>query len=249
VITARIDVRADTNQVASAATDMFFHAAREAIRERGQFRVAMSGGSTPRRMYRIMAQSDERDEIDWSHVDVFWGDERFVPLDHDDSNFRMCYEELLRALPISRDRYHPVPTDLRPDDAAAAYERTLREVFDIGDEAVSEFDLILLGIGDDGHTASLFPGTVALNERERLVVANFVPQQNAMRITMTIPVLINARHVLVLVTGSNKADAVWRAIEGEENLNETPSQILREANGEVIWLLDRLAAAKLDGER
>jgi 6-phosphogluconolactonase len=238
-------VLADVSEVASKATEIFFESARHAIDRRDSFRVAMSGGSTPRRMYRVMATSPERDEIDWSNVDVFWGDERFVPHDHGDSNFRVCYDELLRVLPIPRERYHPVPTQLEPDAAAASYEQTMREVFDLEDGEVPEFDLMLLGIGDDGHTASLFPGTDALQERERLVVANYVPQQESMRITMTVPVIISARRIAVLVTGSNKAEAVGRALEGTYNLDETPSQILREARGEVIWLLDRFAGTNL----
>jgi 6-phosphogluconolactonase len=238
-------VLSDVNQVANRATEIFFESARHAIDRRGSFRVAMSGGSTPRRMYRVMAASPERDELDWSNVDVFWGDERFVPHDHGDSNFRVCYEELLRVLPIPRERYHPVPTQLDPDAAAARYEQLLRDVFELGPEDVPEFDLMLLGIGDDGHTASLFPGTDALQERERLVVANYVPQQESMRITVTIPVITSARRIAVLVTGSNKAEAVERALEGKYNLDETPSQILREARGEVIWLLDRFAGANL----
>jgi 6-phosphogluconolactonase len=238
-------VLADVSEVASKATEIFFESARHAIDRRDSFRVAMSGGSTPRRMYRVMATSPERDEIDWSNVDVFWGDERFVPHDHGDSNFRVCYDELLRVLPIPRERYHPVPTQLEPDAAAASYEQTVREVFDLEDGEVPEFDLMLLGIGDDGHTASLFPGTDALQERERLVVANYVPQQESMRITMTVPVIISARRIAVLVTGSNKAEAVGRALEGTYNLDETPSQILREARGEVIWLLDRFAGTNL----
>ena len=218
---------------------------RERIAATGRCTVALSGGSTPGPVYRRLATSPLRDEVDWSCVHVFWGDERTVPPESDQSNYRLARETLLDHVPIPAGQIYRLRGEIDPETAAAEYEQTIRRVFNLAPGELPVFDLLLQGIGPDGHTASLFPGTVALHERERLVVANVVPQLNTMRLTLTVPVIQNAARIVVLVAGRDKAEAVRRALEGEWNPEETPSQILRQARGEVDWLLDAEAASLL----
>ena len=218
---------------------------RERIAATGRCTVALSGGSTPGPVYQSLAASPLRDEVDWSRVYVFWGDERTVPPESDQSNYRLARETLLDHVPIPAGQIYRLRGEIDPEMAAAEYEQTIRRVFNLAPGELPVFDLLLQGIGPDGHTASLFPGTVALHERERLVVANVVPQLNTMRLTLTVPVIQNAARIVVLVAGRDKAEAVRRALEGEWNPEETPSQILRQARGEDDWLLDVDAASLL----
>lgn len=244
-----IVVLPDAEAVADSATRRTVEVARKAIAERGRCVIALSGGSTPRALYQRLAEPPARDEIEWSRVHLFWGDERAVPPDHPESNYRMAREVMLDRLPIPTGNVHRVLAELGPEEAAERYEADLRQVFGVPNGEVPEFDLILLGIGADGHTASLFPHTAALAVRDRLVVANTVPQLGTTRITLTAPVLQAARWVLVLATGPDKAEAVARVIEGAEDVDETPAQLLRHARGRVTWLLDRAAAGRLASAR
>lgn len=203
-------------------------------------RIALSGGSTPKRFHELLADSEG---IDWSRVHVYWGDERTVPPDDSESNFRMAKETLLDKVDIPSIQIHRMRGELDPGEAAEEYERTLRETFGVTHPAVPRFDLNILGVGADGHTASLFPGTAALNERERWVVANYVPQQDTWRITLTYPVLSAARQTLVLASGENKADALRRIFDPNET--DKPPAAFVQPEGQIIWLLDDAAAAKL----
>lgn len=201
--------------------------------------LALSGGSTPRGMHEILARAEG---IDWSNVHIFWGDERTVPPDHPDSNFRMAKESLLDHIDIPEENIHRMRGELDPNEAAREYEQEIRRVFSINADQVPEFDVILLGMGADGHTASLFPGTEALDEDHRLVVANEVPQLDTVRLTLTYPVLNNARLVLFLVAGDDKADA---AEQCTFNPSPPPAGRVRPENGAIVWLLDRSAAANI----
>lgn len=241
----RIVVNSDAEQLARSAATRLIEWANSAVLERGKFTLALAGGSTPRLLYQFLAGDEFRDRVPWQETEIFVSDERYVPIDHEDSNFRMAREELLDHVPVPDGQVHPVPTDLSPAEAAQDYERTIRRVFDTPAPAVPSFDLILLGIGSDGHTASLFPETDAIDVDDRLVIENWVPQQDAMRITFTIPLLHQARNVMLLAAGEDKADAVARAIEAPRNLTETPSQCLRDAQGDVILILEHGAAAGL----
>lgn len=245
-----IVISEDSQQLAAIAAARFVSIVRSAQDEFAHATVSLSGGSTPRALFSLLASDGYRAPIDWRRVEVFWGDERTVPPDHADSNFRMARETLLSYVPIPDERVHRMRGELDPAEAAADYERAIRAVFPgSSGDSPPKFDLILLGIGADGHTASLFPNTAALTVRDRLVVANQVPQQQTTRLSFTVPVLVAARHVMVLAMGSGKAQAVKRAIEGDWNPNETPSQFLRQATGQVIWMLDRDAASMLSSVR
>lgn len=242
-----IIVKPDTEQLARAAAERIVAIVETRQRQGGTARIALSGGSTPRALFTLLASAEFAPRIDWSAVEIFWGDERTVPPDHPDSNYRMAQETLLSRLPINPERVYRMAGERDPNAAAAEYQRTLRDVFQlVADNEMPQFDLLLLGLGADGHTASLFPYTSALAVRDRLVVANRVPQQQTTRLTLTVPVLLAARTALFLVAGSDKAQAVHRAIEGEWNPDETPSQYLRESSGQVIWMLDDDAASQLN---
>ena len=237
----RFTVLPDPAAVAAVTADRFVEAARAAIEERGVFRVALSGGSTPKQVYPLLLEPERRDAVDWSRVEFFWGDERSVPPDHPESNFGVAYGMFISHLPgVRADRIHRMPAEAPDIDAAAlSHESELRLAFGARGDEPPVFDLIWLGMGPDGHTASCFPGTDALDERERWVVGNWVPQQDTWRMTYTFPVLNAAREVLVVVTGADKADAIRRIRAGGSGL---PAE---EVDGEAVeWLIDAAAAGE-----
>ena len=233
--------------VARGAAERWTALARDAVLARGRFTVAFSGGSTPRALFQLLAGDPYRSAIDWGRVEVFWGDERCVPPTHADSNYRMAKEALLDAVPIPGERVHRIAAESDDRDAAAAaYEAEIARV--LGGEpggAAPAFDLVLLGMGPDGHTASLFPGTAALGERRRWVVTNWVPKFGTYRITMTWAVLNRAAHVLFLIAGADKAVTLRDVLEGPAELDRLPSQGVRPEAGRLVWLVDRAAATQL----
>jgi 6-phosphogluconolactonase len=209
---------------------------------RGRCTVALAGGSTPRRTYELLARPPHRDAVPWAALRVFWGDERCVPPDHPDSNYRLAHETLLTHVPIPREQVHRVPTEQGPAPIVAAlYERTLRTAFALEVDEVPVFDLILLGMGADGHTASLFPDTPALEETQRLVVPNQIAYLPHERVTLTFPVLNAARAVAFLVAGADKAPKVPAALRGDPAV---PAGRVRPRE-ELVWFLDRAAASQL----
>jgi 6-phosphogluconolactonase len=229
-------------ELAQAAARDFATKAEAAIGERGRFAVALAGGSTPEATYEVLA-NDYAGALDWSKVHVFFGDERTVPPNHEDSNYRMAHETLLSRVPVGS--VHRMRGELPPAEAAAAYEEELRGFFGTSDEPPS-LDLILLGIGDDGHTASLFPETSALEIHDRWVVANPVLKLETTRLTLTVPVINAARAVNFLVAGEGKADALKEILEGEADPREYPAKLIRPEGGPV-WMVDRAAAKFLQG--
>ena len=242
---AHLTIYDDLTALTRAAAELFVSISQRAV-DQGRFCVALSGGSTPRLFYSLLATSPYRDRINWSRVEFFWGDERTVPPDDPESNYRMARETLLEHVPVQSGQIHPIPTQLGdPAATAVAYSDELRRVLRLGRDELPRFDLILLGMGPDGHTASLFPHTAALRARGRLVVANSVPQLQTFRITLTADVINNAEHVAFLVAGEDKADALRAVLEGPRDVETYPSQIIAPTDGEVRWLVDRAAAARL----
>jgi len=239
-MTARIEILADAEALARRAADWLTGAAKATD---GNFAIALSGGSTPRRLYELLAGAPYREAIPWRRTQMFWGDERFVPKDDARSNYRMTHEALLSHVPIAAANLHPILTEgTTPADAALAYERTLKSHYGVDqlDLARPLFDVTLLGLGEDGHTASLLPGTRALSDRERWVVA--VTDGGAEpRITLTYPPLESSRHVLFLVSGEEKRAVLARALRGDQEL---PAARLRPI-GSVLWLADEAAAGGL----
>ncbi|MEE8392652.1 MAG: 6-phosphogluconolactonase [Anaerolineae bacterium] len=227
-------IYAHAAELARAAAEYVVTVAEDAVAARGQFTVALAGGSTPRATYALLANDEFVTRMNWQHTHVFWGDERCVPPDHPDSNYRMACEALLYHVSISTRNVHRIQGELNPEQAASIYQDELRAV--LGTDG--RFDLILLGMGADGHTASLFPGTTALEERERAVVAVYVERTQSWRVTLTLPVINAARHVLFLVSGKAKAAALAQVNAGEP----LPASLVQPSHGQLTWMVDRDAA-------
>jgi 6-phosphogluconolactonase len=234
-----VNIYESSEELAEAAAQEFAARAGEAIDQRGRFAVVLAGGSTPKATYEVLAR-DYADRIDWSNVHFFFGDERSVPPDHEDSNYRMAREALLDHVPAGS--VHRMQGELPPDEAAEAYEQELRDFF--GSEELPRFDLILLGTGGDGHTASLFPETAALEVHDRWVVANPVLKLETTRITLTVPVINAARAVYFLVAGEGKAGPVAEILEGTPDPRQYPATLIQPQGGPK-WMLDRPAASEL----
>ena len=239
-----IVVPADLSAAANEAAERIVSLARKSIATQGRFTLALSGGPTPRSLYTLLASQEYRNRIEWDWALVFWGDERCVPPDHADSNYRLAHETLLSKVSIPLGSVHRMMGEADPEHAAMLYEQIIRrEVPARG--GLPALDLILLGIGPDGHTASLFPGTTALRETHRLVAANYVPQLNAHRITFTMPLINAAANVMFLVAGSDKADVLRAVLEGEFKPDVLPAQMVGPEAGQLTWLVDEAAAVHL----
>lgn len=235
----------DPPALAQAAAEEFAALASSAVRENGRFTVALSGGSTPKSLYSLLA-ANYPDRLPWNKMFFFWGDERHVPPDDAESNYRMAHLALLSKVPVPAGNIFRVLGE-NPDAARAAeiYEQTLRRFFNVPPGSFPRFDLILLGMGSDGHTASLFPGTTGWQDTSRLVVANWVEKFKTHRITLTLPVLNRAAVVTFLVSGGDKAETLREVLEGGQSPELFPSKMIHLTNGKLIWLVDRAAASTL----
>lgn len=266
---AVVDVHPDAASLIRAAADRIRRAAAESIAARGRFVVALSGGSTPKRLFALLAEDGRtadpavrrpaappvrRPDLQvrrdaaawWQDTEFFWGDERSVPPDHPDSNFRMAREAMLAPLGVPDARIHRMRGEASDVDAAAReYEREIAAVLGLAVGEWPRFDLVLLGMGPDGHTASLFPGTAALDERSRVVVANHVAALDTWRLTLSAPAINNARDVVFLIEGAGKADRLKDVLEGPREPHRLPSQLIAPAEGTLIWMVDAAAAARL----
>lgn len=221
----------------------FVRVAAEAVQAQAGFRVALAGGSTPKPLYELLATREFATQVDWAHTEVFFGDERCVPPDDARSNFRMAADALLKHVPLPAEKLHRLCGEESPAQAALRYRRELAAVFRTAGAA--RFDLILLGMGENGHTASLFPGTGALRERRRTVVSQYVEVQNEWRLTFTRPLLNAAAQIWVLARGASKAEAVRRVLEGPFEPQVLPAQYLAPVSGQLVWWLDVAAATQL----
>ena len=244
-----VEVLPDLRSLAERAAERFIHLAGEALRTlrqaqgetSGRFTVALAGGSTPQQMYTQLARA----QVDWERVHFFWGDERCVPPGHADSNYRMAEEALLSHISIPTWNIHRIPGELPVKEAAQVYEEALHRFFS---NETPHFDLVLLGLGGDGHTASLFPGTPAIREKSRWVAAvihNIPPPPLVNRVTLTLPILNAAAQVLFLVSGAEKAERLAQVLHGPFQPDLLPAQAVKPVNGAVRWLVDQTAAAKL----
>jgi 6-phosphogluconolactonase len=229
------------NEVLTALAEHFVNVANEAISARGKFSVALSGGNSPKKLYELLASS-YADKVAWDQAFFFFGDERNVPQTDKDSNYLMAKKALFDPLEIGYANIFPVDTSLSPADAAKKYQEEIEEFFD---EDELSFDLILLGLGDNSHTASLFPSTPVLHDRTPGVKEVFLPDQQVYRITLNAPMINEARHIAFLVYGEGKAIAVHHVLEDEENIEEYPAQLIEPIVGEIQWFLDEAAAAML----
>jgi 6-phosphogluconolactonase len=246
-MTANRDIRIFPSPQAlfEAAARDFVEQAKAATRTQGRFTVALSGGSTPKGLFQVLATKDH-DVLPWDQLFFFWSDERHVPPDHPDSNFRMALEALVSKVPVPEKNIFRVPAELADaNEAAARYEATMREFFALAPGQLPRFDLIHLGMGPDGHTASLFPRSKGLQEKERLVIANWVEKFSTYRITFTAPVINAAKVVEFLIAGADKAPALHEVLEGNASPEIYPSKLIHPVDGKLIWMLDQAAAAGL----
>jgi 6-phosphogluconolactonase len=231
-------------QLAQSAADRIADVAERALSQTGRFILGLAGGNSPRLTYELLTDSRYKRIIDWNHVHVFWGDERCVPPNHQDSNYRMAKTALLDLVDIPATRIHRIQGEIDPQTAADRYESELRDYFEgrVG-IARARFDLLLLGLGADGHTASLFPGTPAIRETERWTAAQYIDKLDAWRITLTPPAINAAKTIMFLATGEDKAEAVQKVLTAPFDPDAVPAQIVKPDDGNVIWMLDSAAAA------
>jgi 6-phosphogluconolactonase len=239
---AHVEIWADQSALTARAAELFAETARQAVAARAKFRVALSGGSTPRKLYELLAGEVYAPRIPWEETHVFWSDERCVPPDSEESNYRMAYESMLARVPVPEEHIKRMRGEAEPQAAAIDYARILEAEFD---ENRPRFDLILLGMGEDGHTASLFPHSPALLDVDHLVASPYVEKFKAHRLTMTLPVINAAASVIFLVAGAAKAETLRAVLEGEKRGQEYPSQLVEPERGELVWLADEAAAKGL----
>jgi 6-phosphogluconolactonase len=228
----------DTESLSRAAATLFSEESQLAVQLHGRFDVVLCGGRTPQRMHEILAQPPFRQQIPWLQTHIFWGDERCVPLHDPRSNEKWAREELLNEVPVSSDHIHPIRCHKSPRDAAEAYESKLRKIFD---GHLPQFDLIFLGLGSNGHTASLFPDTDVLEEDKRWAAEVYVKEDYLHRVTLTVPVINNAKHVVFLVSGAEKASVLHQVLEGPFTPRKLPAQLIQPTNGNITWLVDKAA--------
>jgi 6-phosphogluconolactonase len=241
---ADVRVYTDADELTVAAAEYFVQQANAAITSHQQFSVALSGGSTPKPLYALLATDEFARRVDWARVYVFWGDERCVPPDHTDSCYRMAREALLDHVPLPSQNIYRIKGEEVPARAAADYDQLLRRFF--GETSSARFDLVWLGMGDDGHTASLFPGTEVLDEQERWVKENYVEAVNQKwRITLTPPAINGASNIAFLVSGAGKAERLRQVLKGDYQPHTLPSQLVKPTDGHLVWLVDSAAAALL----
>lgn len=241
----RLEIVPDKGALIRQAAEIFIEAAHKQIQHKGVFSVALSGGGTPKPVYAELAKPENRERVDWDKVHLFWGDERHVPPEDDQSNFKMVREALLDKIEIPAENIHRVRTQMDVRMAAFQYEEELRQFFR-GDWPV--FDFIFLGMGNDGHTASLFPKSAGLNEEFRWFIANYAPSMDSWRLTLTTLAINAARFILVLVAGEAKADRLKAVLTGPQEPYAMPIQMIDPREGEMLWLVDLAAASDIKGD-
>jgi len=242
-----IRILADGAAIARRAAQEFVQAAADAVRTRGSFNVALAGGSTPKALYNLLVNDPAlRSQVPWDKMHLLFGDERHVPPDHPDSNFRMATETMISKAPVKPEQVTRIKGEY-PDagQAALEYEKALREYFKLKDGEYPRFDLVLVGMGNEGHTLSLFPGTKALHADGRIAVRNWVGKLYAERITLTAPAASNAARVIFMVTGADKAPALKGVLEGPFEPEQLPAQLLQPKNGKLLWVVDTAAGSML----
>lgn len=238
----RLEVVEDPDELATVAARRVVQAIQSRLQVTDRFSLVLAGGSTPKALYQRLAHLPYAEEIDWARLHLFWGDERCVPPDHPHSNYHMARQALLEHVPVPPGQIHRMSGELPPAEAAQASAKELTQFF--GDRQ-PQFDLILLGMGADGHTASLFPYSPALKENRRWVVANYVSSQQSWRITLTVPAINAGREILFLVSGADKANTLQRVLEGPFQPDELPAQYIQPATQPALWLVDTVAASQL----
>lgn len=237
----------DLEDLSRRAAAEFVRLALESVRSKDRFTVALSGGATPRALYSLLATAEFREKIPWSQIHLFWGDERCVIPNHRDSNYGLAYETLISRVPIPAENVYRMKGEEDPQIAAFDYEKALRKFFALSTRDLPRFDLIFLGLGGDGHTASLFPGSEVLQEKRRQVYAAYVKRFKSNRLTLTLPVLNHAANVFFLVAGKNKAGVLRDVLQGRDGSGCLPARLIQPQRGKIVWFVDHAAASLLGG--
>lgn len=229
-------------EVSKALAEWITQTIESTLQQQNRFTWVVTGGNSPKQLYELLAASPFKERIDWGKMHIFWGDERAVPFTDNRNNAKMTFENLLEKVPVVREQVHIMNTELPPAESAKAYETILHSYFK---EKGPSFDLVLNGMGDDGHTLSLFPHTPVIHEKQAWVQSFYLDAQQMYRITLTAPIVNRARKVAFLTFGANKANALYEVLKGAPNLDQYPSQIIQPASGELHWFVDEAAASKL----
>ncbi|MGG7666450.1 6-phosphogluconolactonase [Dyadobacter sp. BHUBP1] len=237
-----LHIEKDTKTLSASLAEWINNYIQQVLAKQDRFTFVLSGGSTPKALYALLAESPYKESIPWEKLHFFWGDERAVPFEDSRNNAKMCYEELLDKVPVKAENIHIMRTDITPEESAAEYEQIVKSYFD-GSETT--FDFVLLGMGDDGHTLSLFPGTKVIHEQNALATSFFLQAQDMYRITLTAPVVNNAACVAFLAAGAGKAEVLKQVLKGDRNIDLYPSQIIQPVKGQLHWFVDEAAAALL----
>ena len=248
----QIHISKDTTEFSKTVADWMVDYINKTLQKQDRFTLVLSGGGTPKKLHELLASDAYKNKIDWSKMHFFWGDDRFVPFNDERNNAKMAFDTLLNHVPVIKDQIHVMQTEnITAADSAKAYEKILKEYFpavdgrqSTTDRITTTFDLVLLGMGDDGHTLSLFPGkTAVIHETKKLCTSLWLQAQDMYRVTLTHPIVNQSAAVAFLVTGSNKVNALYEVLEGAYNPDLYPSQIIKPVNGELHWFLDEAAAA------
>jgi 6-phosphogluconolactonase len=238
-----LTVYKDIDELSQQVADWITKFISDTLKSKDRFTIALSGGSTPKKLFSLLASEAYRDKIDWSKLHIFWGDERFVPFTDDRNNAKMAFDVLLTHVPVPEKQVHIMQTGTQPASSAAAYENILHQYFD---GKKHTFDLVLLGLGDNAHTLSLFPGYEIVTEKQAWVTSFYLEQEKIFRITLTAPIVNQARRIAFLVSGGSKAASVYHVLYGEHNPGLYPAQVIQPYNDELYWFLDEAAAADIE---
>jgi 6-phosphogluconolactonase len=238
----QLHIYKNTDELSKALADWIVSYISETLKNKDAFTMVLSGGSTPKKLHEVLASTPYREQIDWEKLHFFWGDERVVPFEDDRNNAKMAYETLLSLVPVNPRHIHPMNTEIEPQLAADEYEKLLDQYFNNKTES---FDLVLLGMGDDGHTLSLFPGSEIMTESKAPVKFFYLKAQSMYRITLSAPIVNKAKAIVFLATGNNKAHTLKQVIKGEFNPQLYPSQLIKPVHGSLHWYIDELAASEL----
>ena len=249
----KLHVFNDTDELSLHVAEWIFNYITKTLQQQDRFSIVLSGGNTPKKLYGLLVSEKYKNKIDWSKLHIFFGDERYVPFDDERNNAKMAYDNLLNFVSVPASQIHVMRTDIPPQESADEYEKILRQYFSFTADyspltthlSPLTFDLVLLGMGDDGHTLSLFPGTSVIHEKEKWCTYLWLAQQNMYRITLTASIVNQSSCVAFLVTGNNKAKALCEVLKGEYNPDKYPSQIIQPVNGELHWFGDAAAAGEL----
>ncbi|MGC4037830.1 MAG: 6-phosphogluconolactonase [Chitinophagaceae bacterium] len=238
-----LNISEDTDQLSKRVADWIVNDIHETLKKKDLYTIALSGGNTPKKLYTLLASEKYKDKIDWSKLHFFWGDERYVPFSDKRNNAKMAFETLLNHVPVSKEQIHIMQTDMEPQKSVADYEKILHHYFD---RKKHSFDMVLLGLGDNAHTLSLFPGYDIIHEKEKWVKAFYLEEEKIYRISLTTPIVNKAAKIAFLVAGADKAASVNNVLYNEHDPELYPAQLIQPFSDELYWFLDKTAAADIN---